>query len=65
MINGFYLIKNYLTFTKKYDIPILMNERYIMKKTRNISEYYDRLGTICGFIGVLIIGLIGAILTLF
>lgn len=36
-----------------------------MKKTRNISEYYDRLGTICGFIGVLIIGLIGAILSLF
>jgi len=36
-----------------------------MKKMRNISEYYDRLGIICGLIGVLIIGLIGAILSLF
>ena len=40
-----------------------------MKKTRNISEYYDRLRIICGLIGVLIgvliIGLIGAILSLF
>ena len=36
-----------------------------MNKTRNISEYYDRLGIICGLIGVLIIGLIGAILSLF
>lgn len=36
-----------------------------MKNTNEIIEYYDRLGTICGFIGVLIIGFIGAILTLF
>jgi len=42
-----------------------MKERYIMKNTKEIVEYYDRLGTICGFIGVLIIGLIGAILSLF
>jgi len=32
---------------------------------KEIAEYYDRLGTICGLIGVLIIGLIGAILSLF
>ena len=36
-----------------------------MKNIKEIVEYYDRLGTICGFIGVLIIGLIGAILSLF
>ena len=36
-----------------------------MKNTKEIVEYYDRLGTIWGFIGVLIIGLIGAILSLF
>ena len=36
-----------------------------MSNSKEIIEYYDRLGTICGFIGVLIVGFIGAILTLF
>lgn len=36
-----------------------------MNKPKLIAEYYDNLGIICGLIGVLIIGLIGAILSLF
>jgi hypothetical protein len=32
---------------------------------KEISDYYDKLGIICGFIGVIVIGLIGALLSLF
>ena len=45
-----------------------MKGRYnmkIIKETKEISDYYDKLGIICGFIGVIIIGFIGAILSLF
>lgn len=32
---------------------------------KEIVEYYDRLGTICGLFFVIVIGLIGALLSLF